>query len=444
MTSADGPGAEERAELARLRAEISALRADVRTGHQGRWGRRGRWLGACALLLLAAVLGGVSLLAGYVRGQVLDTDTYVETVTPVLAEPAVQDAVARRLTDEIMRRADVAGLARTVADRLVDEGVPPAVTTLVDPVVAGLNSFLYDRIRPLLATEQAQAVWQQVNTLAHQAVVTVLTGREGTYLTSAGDSVTLNLGAVLSFVKQKLVEQGLTFVARIPDVSIPFTVVQSDALPDLRTYTRVLDVAATWLPWVVLALALGGVLAAPNRRRGIITGAVMLGVVAALLLFAIAVARAYYQDNLPADVSEPAALAVFDAFLRFLVAALQAVLVALGLIVVIGLLWGPSPPAVFARRWADRGLDALGAQLARTGRWAVAAGRAIGPARRVIYVLVCLLAVVGYVAVARPSMATVWWLLAGVALVALVVEVFARAATVPPPVRKAEPGVVAG
>ncbi|MFC7481185.1 hypothetical protein ACFQX7_15685 [Luedemannella flava] len=213
----------------------------------------------------------------------LDTDTYVATVTPVLADPAVQDAVAQRLANEIVTRTDLTGIANKVAERLVAEGAPPAVTALVDPLVNGLNSFLYNRIRPLLATEQVQAVWRQVNTLAHQAVVTVLTGAEGTYLNSTGDTVTLDLGAVLETVKQKLVEQGLTFVERIPEISIPFTVVQSDKLPELRTYTRVLDAVATWLPWVVLALAIAGVLAAPNRRRGIITGAIMLGVVAALL-----------------------------------------------------------------------------------------------------------------------------------------------------------------
>ncbi|WP_344139040.1 hypothetical protein, partial [Luedemannella flava] len=391
-------GVDERAELAQLRAELAVLRAEVAAGRHGRWGRLGRWLGACVILLLAAVLGGVSLVAGYVRGQVLDTDTYVATVTPVLADPAVQDAVAQRLANEIVTRTDLTGIANKVAERLVAEGAPPAVTALVDPLVNGLNSFLYNRIRPLLATEQVQAVWRQVNTLAHQAVVTVLTGAEGTYLNSTGDTVTLDLGAVLETVKQKLVEQGLTFVERIPEISIPFTVVQSDKLPELRTYTRVLDAVATWLPWVVLALAIAGVLAAPNRRRGIITGAIMLGVVAALLLFGTAVARAYYKDNLPPTLPPQAALAVFDTLLRFLVSALQTMLVALGLIVLVALWWGPSPPAVFARRWADRGLDALGAQLARAGRWAVVAGRAVAPARHVIYVLICVLAIVGFVA----------------------------------------------
>jgi hypothetical protein len=436
-------GAADQPELARLRAEVAVLRAEVAGGQHGRWGRRGRWVGACVILLIAALLGGVAVLAGYVRGQVLDTDTYVETVTPLLADPSVQDAVAHRLADEIVTRTNVAELARTVTEKLVDQGAPAAVTGLVDPLINGLNSFLFNRIRPLLNTEPVQAAWQQINTVAHQALVTVLTGRQGPYLTSAGDTVTIDLGAVLSLVKQRLVEQGLDFVARIPDVSIPYTVVESDRLPELRTYARVLDVVGTWLPWVVLALVIGGILAAPNRRRGIITGAVMLGVVVVILLTATAVARAYYKDNLPATVNSQAALVVYDTLLRNLVAALQTLLLALAVIVAIGLLWGTTPPAVFIRRWAGRGLTALGGQLARTGQWAVTTGRVIAPARKAIYVLGLLLAVVGYVAVARPSVATVCWILFGVALGAVVVEVFARAGQVSPPTRPGPP-VAAG
>src|SRR3954447_23603283 len=121
-------GPDERDELARLRAEVTVLHAQVAGGRPGRWARRGRWLGACLVLLLAAVTGGIGIVAGFARGQVLDTDTYVETVAPLLDDPAVQDAVAHRLADEIVARTDVTGLATKATDALVQQGVPPAVT----------------------------------------------------------------------------------------------------------------------------------------------------------------------------------------------------------------------------------------------------------------------------------------------------------------------------
>lgn len=83
----DGSGAlsnHERAELERLRAQVAAYQHRRRT-------RLGRWLGATALLTLAAVLGGLAVVAGYLRAEVLDTESYVETVAPLAQDAAVRD-----------------------------------------------------------------------------------------------------------------------------------------------------------------------------------------------------------------------------------------------------------------------------------------------------------------------------------------------------------------
>ena len=82
--------ADERAELVRLREAVAPRRL----------GSSGRWVGACALLVVAAVLGGPRPFAVFVRGEVLDTETYVETVAPLASEPAVRATVAQRLADE--------------------------------------------------------------------------------------------------------------------------------------------------------------------------------------------------------------------------------------------------------------------------------------------------------------------------------------------------------
>src|SRR6185295_515287 len=107
-------------------------------------------------------------------------------------------------------------------------------------------------------------------------------------------------------------------------------------------YTQILNVAGTWLPWVALVLFVAGVFTAPNRRRGLITGAVMLGVVALVLLAALNIGRAFYLNNLPASTSQQAAAEVYDTVLRYLVAALQTLLVVVVVLVVGALLAGPT------------------------------------------------------------------------------------------------------
>jgi hypothetical protein len=412
--------ADERAELERLRRAEWASRR--------RWARAGRWVAATALLLVAALLGGLAVVAVYLRDQVLDTDTYVATVTPLAQDPAVRSAVAQRLTDEIITRSDLSGLAMSAAGKLEQSGAPEQVSDLVAPLVSGVSSFLNDKINSFMTTARFETAWVNINRVAHEGLVTVLTGRQGRFLTSEGDTVTLDLGELLTLVKERLVAEGMTIFGRIPDVSVPYTLVQSDRLPLVRTYARLLDAAGTWLPWVALVALLGGVLVAPGRRRAILVGSALAGGVAVALLGAVAFARTYYVDNLPASVHSPeAAAAVIDTMLRYLIAALQTLLVAMVVFVIGAFLAGPSRIAVGFRRLVDRVLDAVARLLRRGGGWVAATSRALATAHDPLQIGLVLLAVVGLVLANRPGVAAVLWTTAAVLVLLAVLEVFARA-----------------
>lgn len=418
--------ADERAELERLRAQVAAYERGGLAGG-GRWARRGRWVGACALLIVGAVLSGLAVVSVYLRAEVLDTETYVETVAPLAQDLAVRDAVANRLTDEIVTRTDIEGLATQLTDRLVEQGAPERVGELVGPAVSGLRSFLYNEIYKLLGTEQFQTIWEQINRAAHDGLDTVLTGEEGRFITSEGTTVTLDIGALLSAAKEELVARGVGFASRVPDVSISYTLVESEKLPTLRRYTRILDGVATWLPFVALAMLIAGVLVAPNRRRGIITGFVAVGIVAAGLLVALALGRAYYLDNLPPTVRSPdAAAVVIDTISRFLVASLQTLLVAAVVIIVVALLAGPSRPATAIRRLVNITLDAGARGLAHAGSWVASIGRALYGARWAIQVALVLAAIVGLILANRPGIPAVLWTALVVLVLLAVIELFVR------------------
>jgi hypothetical protein len=411
---------EERAELARLRHERSA---------GTRAGRGLRWVGATVVLVLAALLGGLAVTAVYLRGQVLDTNTFVETVAPLDNDPVVRTAVAHRVTDAIIKRSNVEKLTTDLANRLEAQGAPSQLSDLVSPLVSGISSFLYDKINQLLATPKFQTLLENTIRLGHQGVVTVLTGSSGQYLSSSGNTVTIDLGAVVATVKQQLVADGLSIFGKIPDFTLNYTLIQSDKLPKIRTYTRLLNEAANWLPWVALVLLAGGVLLAPNRRRGIVLAFSLLGLVAILLLVGVNLARTYYVDNLPPQVQSPdAAAAVINAVLRFLIGALQTLIAVCVIFVVGGLLAGPSVVSVAIRRFVNKGLDYLAAQLRRTGKWFTATGRTLQPAHRPIQVGLVVLAVVAFVAAASPGIAAVVWATVVVLVVLAILELFVRGA----------------
>ena len=266
--------------------------------------------------------------------------------------------------------------------------------------------------------------------MAHEGLITVLTGRQGRVLTSQGDTVSIDLGELLTLVKQQLVAEGLTIFEKIPDVSIPYPLLQSDKLPQVHTYARALDLAGTWLPWIALLALLAGILIAPNRRRGLLVGSVLTGLTALLALGAVTLLRTYYVDNLPPSVRSPeAASIVLTTMLRYLVAALQALAVAAAILALGAFLAGPAGVAVWLRRWVRRGLDAAGRLLARAGTWAVRVGHGVAVARRPIQVGTVLLAVVVLILANRPGVPAVAWATVAVLAVGAVTEVFARTAT---------------
>lgn len=99
------------------------------------------------MLLIAAVLGGVAVIATYVRNEVLDTNSYVATIAPLGPNPTIQTAIANRLSTEIVTPADIAGTANDLANRLIQRGAPQRVKDLVQPLVSGTQSFLDDTIK---------------------------------------------------------------------------------------------------------------------------------------------------------------------------------------------------------------------------------------------------------------------------------------------------------
>src|SRR5215211_6525147 len=123
---------DERAELARLRSEVSTLRAQVAgeppeaiaepVAEPARARPRNglRWTAVGILLVLVALLAIASVASRYVRSQVLDTDRYVSTVAPLGSNPAIQAEITSRITEEIFARVDVEALTAEALNALTD------------------------------------------------------------------------------------------------------------------------------------------------------------------------------------------------------------------------------------------------------------------------------------------------------------------------------------
>jgi hypothetical protein len=359
-------------EVERLRARVAELEAELtasgapppsRTIHE----RRSVWwaISSAVLITLACVLAPLSVTSVWASTQVSDTDQYVQTVAPLAQDPAVQSAIAEDVSRAVLEYIDVDSLTKDLLATLAQgENMPPriaaALPALATPISNGVENFTRTQVDRIVASPQFAQVWERVNRVAHEQVVTLLEGNEGGAVSAQGDTITLNLGPVIQQVKERLVAEGFTIAERIPTIDRSFVLAQSEGITKAQGFYRLLNTLGTWLPFIAIAMFTGGVFLAQDRRRALLRGS--LGVVGSMIVLglALAVGRTMYLGAVPSDVlPQEAAGTVFDTFVRFLRTSLRAAAV-LGLVVAIAaFLTGPAPAAVRTRRFLEGGVGSL-------------------------------------------------------------------------------------
>jgi hypothetical protein len=457
----------ERAELERLRAEVARLRTEPgraepgraepgtgpvipprRPGRARRWGRTTL---AVLLIAIACILSPLSVVAVWARGEVTDTDRYVDTVAPLANDPAVQEAMTTDITNTVFQYIDIQGLTQRAFAALADRGtLPPDLAAslqgLAVPVANGVRSFTEDQVRKVVQSDLFAQAWEAANRAAHEQLVAALSGQGGGAVVVEGNAVKLDVAAFVATVKARLVDSGFQLAARIPQVNATFTIFESSDVSKVQRGFHLLDRLGLWLPFILVALAALGIFLARNHRLAFIGAG--FGVALAMLAAAIALAatRNAYLDGVPQDVLPTGAAAVlFDTVVRFLREALRAAFL-IGLLVVLGaFLTGPSVTAVTIRRWLVAGfawvrgwLAAAGADLEGVTAW-------VAPRARLLRGLVVAATFLVLLLVRYRTPALVGWLTLAVLACLAIIQFLATPPAPPrhPPLPHTAPAVPA-
>jgi hypothetical protein len=235
--------------------------------------------------LLAAVLLPLSLASVWVHDVVSDTDTYVETVTPLADNEVVQAAAVTELQREVMQLIGTTGASIPGVEQLVHLAVDRVVTS------------------PAFRT-----AWIRANRLAHEQLVAVLEGRSRVTLDNQG-LVTIELNPVFHDIAQNLSDAGLPGADRIAGLNASIAIMRADQLSRARRAYDVLDTLGLWLPVAWAALVVVTLVLA--RRRLVATARLAIASLLALGLLALALllGRDSYTRDLP---QRDAARAVWD------------------------------------------------------------------------------------------------------------------------------------
>jgi hypothetical protein len=323
-----------------LQRENEALRAAEAAATAKKGPGRFRRVLAWVLVVVACILAVVSVVVVFGRNELLNTDSYVNTVTPLASNPAIQTEVATRVSNELVARTDLS--------ERVKSALPPKAGFLVTPITSEVQNVAYSITLKLVQSDQFQKLWVAANRASHKQLVAVLTGSTNGSVSTKGGKVTVDLTQVEAQVKKRLDQNGITVFDKVPAVKgLNVVLFQSDQLVRFQRLTRQLNRVALILPILTLLVFAAGVILTRDRRRGLVRATVGLALSMGLMLTVISVARSQYLSSLSPSQSKAANAAVIDTVSAPLQDTIRAILFLALLIAVVALVAGV--PAV--RTW---------------------------------------------------------------------------------------------
>lgn len=303
----------------------------------------GRMLLVRILVVLGALLVVVSLLAGYIRFQALDTGTVENTAGDLIADDAIRNQVAATLVDQLFTNVDV--------EAALSERLPADQKGLAGPIAGAVRIGAEPAAQRLLERPRIQELWVRSITQAHRSLVRVLEGDTGA-LETEGGNVVLNLRPLIVQFGDRIAIVGKIDQRLGPNAG-RITIMKADNLETAQDLTQLLKVLGTWLWLVPIALWALALWLARGRRRTILRMIGISSIVAGLLVLVVRrLAGSTVVDSLsPSESVKVAAGNAWD----ILTASLRdggLTLLGLGVIMLVAVwLVGPSTSGTASRRW---------------------------------------------------------------------------------------------
>jgi hypothetical protein len=298
---------------------------------------------ARVLVLLGALFLILSLLAGYVRFQGLDTDTVENAAGDLIADPEIRNQVAATLVDELYANVDVEAALR--------EQLAADQKGLAAPIASALRLGAEPAAQRLLARPRVQELWVRSITESHRNVIRVLEDDLGPLQTQGGN-VVLDLRPLLIQLGDRIAIVGRIDEQLSPDAGL-ITIMQAENLETAQDLTQLLKVLGMWLWLVPIALWAAALWLARGQRRAILRMIAFGSIVAGLIVLVVRriVGSTVVDELAQAESAKVAAGNAWD-ILTSLLRDGGLTLLGLGVIILVAVwLAGPSDRATDSRRW---------------------------------------------------------------------------------------------
>lgn len=228
------------------------------------------------MLVLACVVAVVAVLGAWADRQLLNTDNWVDASSRLLQEPAIQDATAAYLADQLVDGPQIRAK--------LEQGLPPRLRPLAAPLAAASGEIAQRTARRLIASGAFQKLWRETNRNAHRQFIEIVDG----------NTRLANLGVVVDLRPQLGVLA--TRLGVVPEATGDHGTIHVLRGDNLKTVRQIVHAVRT-LRWVsvvlLIVLLIAGVALAPDRPRGIVYAGLSL-LAAGLLLLVVRRAGGHY------------------------------------------------------------------------------------------------------------------------------------------------------
>jgi len=254
-----------------------------------------RTLAATVLVIVGTALLTPAITAYWFNTEILDTDAYVENVTPTLSDPAVKKFVATRATDYLVEQVN----SRT--------NVPGVLS-------ATLGSTLEPQVEELLTLPVVQDQWVAVNRLAHDKLINALQ--------YDNSNVDIDLTSILITLQAQLVAKDIPVISStlsqivIPPDQLNLQIIKGDSVDTARTAYDIADTSQWALPLGVIVLFALALIVAWRRRGTLLAIGLAMFLTGVFFVVALAtgseVLRATGRSKLQADAAYAIATSITD------------------------------------------------------------------------------------------------------------------------------------
>ena len=259
---------ELQARINELEVENAYLREKFETKqlpkkHSWNWLRKSAIVFFVALSVTSIMLFNVSV---WLKNTIIDTDTFVSTIQPLLKEDVIQERIQTDITNALFERIDIASELQKV--------LPENIAFLSVPLADQIESTTSDKIGEALSSDRVYAIWGKSLSGVHDTVISYINNE------SADGVVTVNevYDVVSSSISQDS-QLGFLTNKQLPDKVGSFTITEFSWLPQARATIN----TVTYAPLVFLVSSvfsfLMAILLSRNKRRTLLTILVLISVI---------------------------------------------------------------------------------------------------------------------------------------------------------------------